>query len=66
MFTDGITDQQGGENKQKVTTKRFRQWLMEISQLPEAEQGLVWEEKLVAWKGNTRQTDDMLMWRFSV
>ena len=66
MFTDGITDQQGGENKQKVTTKRFRQWLMEISQLPEAEQGLVWEEKLAAWKGNTRQTDDMLMWRFSV
>lgn len=60
LFSDGYADQ-FGTNDKKLTTKRFRNMLIELKDWPLAEQGKLLEEFINNWKGNTVQTDDMLV-----
>jgi serine phosphatase RsbU (regulator of sigma subunit)/tetratricopeptide (TPR) repeat protein len=61
IFTDGYTDQFGGLDGKKLTTKKFREVLLSFRDKTMKEQ----KEKLMAflneWKGNNEQLDDILV-----
>lgn len=66
VFTDGFADQFGGADQndgkgKKYTYKRFKQFLMSISDLPSDEQYKMLRNEFVNWKGDTEQTDDVLI-----
>ena len=61
LFTDGITDQFGGEKNKKYNPQRLRQFLLMNNHLPlvELHQKLITE--ITLWQSNYEQTDDILM-----
>jgi serine phosphatase RsbU (regulator of sigma subunit) len=61
MYSDGIVDQFGGSQNKKLTSKRLRERIMEISEFPVHDQSRQMEELFESWKGNNEQTDDALM-----
>jgi serine phosphatase RsbU (regulator of sigma subunit) len=61
LFSDGYVDQFGGTNNKKFTTRRLRELLLGIYQLPVNEQKERIEKTFADWKGENEQTDDMLV-----
>jgi serine phosphatase RsbU (regulator of sigma subunit) len=61
LSTDGFADQFGGDRQKKLTTKKFREYLFEISNLQMKEQKEKLEKLFVDWKGNLEQVDDILI-----
>ncbi|HPD94906.1 MAG: tetratricopeptide repeat protein [Bacteroidales bacterium] len=62
IFSDGYIDQFGGENGGKFSSKRFKELLMEIHDLPMIQQQEILETKLEEWQGNDyNQIDDILV-----
>lgn len=61
MFTDGITDQFGGERNKKYNPARLRQFLLMHNHLSltQLESGLTTE--ITEWQGKSEQTDDILL-----
>lgn len=61
MFSDGFTDQFGGEASKKFSSKQLRQLLHDIHGQPMADQ----QQRLVSifrsWKGENAQIDDVLL-----
>ncbi len=67
IFSDGFIDQFGGENSNKFSTKRFKETLLEIHQLPMAQQREILNQKLTSWIGsNNKQIDDILVIGFKL
>ncbi|MDF1546202.1 MAG: SpoIIE family protein phosphatase [Bacteroidales bacterium] len=61
LFSDGYTDQFGGEYGRKFLTRNFKILLTEISKLPMNKQNNILEETFIAWKGKYEQIDDILV-----
>ncbi len=61
LFSDGFQDQFGGENDKKYMTKRFREYLLSISQQKMSIQENLLKEELDKWKNHQPQTDDILI-----
>jgi ligand-binding sensor domain-containing protein len=61
LFSDGFQDQFGGKFNRKFMKKRFRELLQSISHHPMAEQRRILVETFEKWKGDNRQTDDILV-----
>ena len=61
LYSDGYQDQFGGEKDTKYMSKRFRNFLHEIHELPMDEQEEVLENELQNWKGEKKQVDDILV-----
>jgi serine phosphatase RsbU (regulator of sigma subunit) len=61
LFTDGITDQFDAENKKKYGSTRFRDWVAAQQANPLPTQLKTLENELQGWRGNTHQTDDILV-----
>ena len=61
IYTDGFQDQFGGEKNLKYLTKRFRELLTNTSDRPMNEQNSLLTREFDSWKGNSRQTDDVLI-----
>ena len=61
LFTDGIADQFGERTHRKYMMKRFRDFLVQISNLNVSEQLKAVQNEVDKWKGSTEQTDDMLL-----
>jgi two-component system, sensor histidine kinase LadS len=61
FFTDGYTDQFGGEKGKKFSSKRLKEYLLSIHHLPVAEQKQMLERTMNGWKGTLEQVDDMLV-----
>lgn len=61
LFTDGITDQFGGERNKKYNPARLRQFLLMNNHLtlPELKEKLV--KEIAEWQGSYEQTDDILL-----
>ncbi|WP_338763908.1 two-component regulator propeller domain-containing protein [Bernardetia sp. ABR2-2B] len=61
LYSDGFPDQFGGEENRKFMSRRFREFLLEYHYLSGSEQ----EEKLAValemWRGDLKQTDDILV-----
>lgn len=61
MFSDGYADQFGGTEGKKFMVKRFRDVLLEISDLSMNGQQRKLDELFNKWKGNYEQVDDILI-----
>jgi serine phosphatase RsbU (regulator of sigma subunit) len=61
LFTDGFTNQIGGEQKEKLMCKCFQDMLIKIAPLEAQTQKDILEGKFKAWKGDSEQTDDVLL-----
>ena len=60
-FSDGFSDQFGGENKRKFTTGRFQNLLYEIHSLSMINQKKALADLFDKWRGNAAQMDDLLV-----
>jgi|GEM_PF-1547854 len=61
MFTDGYADQFGGLKNKKFNTGQFKNLLLNIQPLDMDMQKMELEKAILNWKGNNKQTDDMLV-----
>lgn len=61
LFSDGFQDQFGGESGGKFLKRRFRHFLLEYSYQTMEEQAEMLSDALRIWKGERRQTDDILV-----
>lgn len=61
MTSDGFIDQFGGEKGLKFMVKRFKNILLENHTKPMEKQYEILNEKMVQWKGDKPQLDDMLV-----
>lgn len=61
LFTDGITDQFGGEKFRKYTPARLRSFITELRFVPFNQQEEALRKELNEWRGDKIQTDDILL-----
>jgi serine phosphatase RsbU (regulator of sigma subunit) len=66
IFSDGYADQIGGITGKKFMKGRFKELLMKIHQTPMEEQKRILEKSHYEWRGDTFQTDDMLVMGFRI
>ncbi|MGE0078653.1 MAG: tetratricopeptide repeat protein [Bacteroidales bacterium] len=67
IFSDGFVDQFGGPEGQKFSSKRFKNLLMEIHELPMIQQQEILETKLEEWRGSEFDPiDDVLVIGFKL
>lgn len=59
LFTDGYTDQFGGENAKKFMQKRLKDLLLRIYKKPMSLQRNLIHDNLLTWMGNLEQVDDI-------
>jgi len=60
MFSDGYTDQFGGQNNSRLNINNTKRFLRAIHNDDMDEQGLTMQEFFTQWKGDFPQTDDVL------
>lgn len=65
LFSDGYTDQFGGDRGKKLTTRRFRELLIDLQDFPLKQQGTKLREYFEQWQGDREQVDDVLVLGFS-
>ena len=61
IYTDGFSDQFGGEKGKKLTSRKFRELLAEMSKLPIREQEAALRKFYLNWTKNNPQIDDVLV-----
>ena len=61
MFTDGVTDQFGGEKNKKYKTERLKKLLLKICDQNLENQSKIINEEFETWKGDNEQIDDVLI-----
>jgi serine phosphatase RsbU (regulator of sigma subunit) len=61
MFSDGITDQFGGEDGKKLKRSGLIEILREVVNLPMTEQDEIVRTKFQDWKGDLPQIDDVIL-----
>jgi phosphoserine phosphatase RsbU/P len=61
LFSDGYADQFGGPDNKKLRYKRLEELLLEIHEKPMGVQKEFLRTKLLEWKGNNDQVDDILV-----
>ena len=66
LYSDGFTDQFGGETERKYTKRRLAKLLTGCGHLPMAEQENIIQEEFINWKGGLRQLDDVLFLGFRI
>ena len=59
--SDGYCDQFGGPNGRKFGTRQLRAIISKVHAMPMNEALAVFESEWEAWKGNQKQTDDVLL-----
>lgn len=68
LFSDGVYDQFGpiGDKTKKLKRKEFHKWIVAIAHLPLLEQKQILYDKIVNWKQNLLQTDDITIFAVKV
>ena len=61
LFSDGYADQFGGDKQKKMTTKRFREFILSIKDKSMIEQQFELENYFNVWQGSAEQVDDLLV-----
>jgi serine phosphatase RsbU (regulator of sigma subunit) len=61
LLSDGLTDQHSSEGNLKFGLPRLRSLLKEIAKQPAYEQTRILDHELATWRGDTEQTDDILL-----
>ncbi len=66
LFTDGFTDQFGGEKNRKFLTNNFKKLLVDNANKSLEEQKRIIELTFLNWKGQNSQVDDILILGFEI
>ena len=66
LFSDGCTDQVGGDKKRKLMAKNFKAKLLEYSSLEMSKQKEELENFLEQWRGENPRTDDVSLLAFEI
>lgn len=66
LYTDGYTDQFGGEKGKKFKYKQMKALLQSICNQSLSEQKKILDAVITNWKGNLEQTDDILLIGFKI
>jgi serine phosphatase RsbU (regulator of sigma subunit) len=66
IFSDGYSDQFGGENRKKVLARSFKKLLLSIHNKPMSEQREILLETLKQWMDGYEQVDDILVIGFRI
>lgn len=66
LFSDGFTDQFGGEHAARYGSKRLIQYLTELSHTPIRDQYPLLLDELLCWQGTHTQIDDILVLGFQI
>jgi len=61
IYSDGYADQFGGERDKKYMTKRFRELIVSMHNLPMNDQHEKLQVEFDRWRGNNEQVDDVLV-----
>jgi serine phosphatase RsbU (regulator of sigma subunit) len=61
IFSDGFIDQKGGPDQKKFMSKKFKNLLLGIHDLPLFDQKSILEKTLTGWMGDQEQVDDILV-----
>jgi PAS domain S-box-containing protein len=61
LFSDGITDQFGGPKNKKFSPRRVREIIQENADSGLAEISKALDQEFETWRGNNKQTDDVLL-----
>jgi serine phosphatase RsbU (regulator of sigma subunit) len=61
LFSDGYIHQIGGFENTKFMARRMRELILSNCDKPMAEQKEILDNAIEKWKGNKKQTDDMLV-----
>ncbi|MBX3101528.1 MAG: SpoIIE family protein phosphatase [Bacteroidetes bacterium] len=64
LFSDGITDQMGGPDQRKYTTKRFTEHVEATHAIDFQQQCIQLQEAYFEWKGDYEQMDDVMLLAF--
>ena len=59
FYSDGYTDQFGGEKGKKFSSKRLKELLLSLHLLPVNDQKTKLESAIDNWRGNLEQVDDI-------
>ena len=59
IFSDGFSDQFGGDKNKKYMAKRFKNFLLEICDLPSEQQQYLLKVEFTDWLGTNEQLDDV-------
>jgi len=59
--SDGYPDQFGGPENRKLSPSRIRSLIMENKNVPMRKMYVLFDEMFISWKGNQKQTDDVLV-----
>ncbi|WP_051203428.1 SpoIIE family protein phosphatase [Hugenholtzia roseola] len=66
LYSDGFQDQFGGEDNFKFTSKRLRNFIAELQTQPLTAQSQIVADTFFKWKGDLKQTDDVLLMGFEI
>jgi len=66
MFTDGFSDQFGGDSDKKYSRRRLKKLLLDIYALPMETQKDLLHMELKNWQGQNEQIDDIMVLAFQV
>ena len=61
MFTDGLSDQFGGESGKKLKVSGLQKWIIEMNSLPMNKQHSKIVKLFNSWKKDSLQIDDVLI-----
>jgi PAS domain S-box-containing protein len=61
LFSDGFTDQFGGPKNKKFSPRKVREIITDNQKLALPELNRVLDQEFEDWRGNNKQTDDVLM-----
>jgi len=61
LFSDGYVDQFSGATGEKLMTKKFKKYVLDIYDKPVNEQKTILEERFDKWKASADQVDDVIV-----
>ncbi|TAD99948.1 MAG: hypothetical protein EAZ97_07340 [Bacteroidetes bacterium] len=64
IYSDGITDQFSADNSKKYGSRQLKEFLLKLEKTPMNMQKKAIQTEIMNWKGDTNQTDDMLILGF--
>ncbi len=66
IFSDGFIDQFGGPDGKKFKSRQFKNMIIEMKDTPMEVQEMILHDRLLAWRGDIEQIDDILVIGFRI
>ncbi len=66
IFSDGFIDQFGGKDGKKFKSRQFKSLILEVQEFPMDIQEIMFHDRLLEWRGDIEQIDDVLVIGFKI